>query len=80
MLLRLTPGRPRSGRLEGRGVPFTHRGRLIAISLGEQENTMDFQHSAPSLELQERVRQFMRTHVEPVEKLYYEQVKPEAAR
>lgn len=41
---------------------------------------MDFQHSARSLELQERVRQFMRTHVEPVEELYYEQVKPEAAR
>jgi acyl-CoA dehydrogenase len=41
---------------------------------------MDFQHSARSLELQERVRQFMRTHVEPVEELYYEQVKPEAVR
>lgn len=41
---------------------------------------MDFQHSARSLERQERVRQFMRTHVEPVEELYYEQVKPEAAR
>jgi len=27
--------------------------------------------------LQERVRQFARRHVEPVEKLYYEQVKPE---
>ncbi|BAR60168.1 putative acyl-CoA dehydrogenase [Bradyrhizobium diazoefficiens] len=41
---------------------------------------MDFQHSARSLELQERVRRFMRTHVEPVEELYYEQVKPEATR
>ena len=41
---------------------------------------MDFQHSARSLELQQRVRQFMRTHVEPVEDLYYEQVKPEAVR
>ena len=41
---------------------------------------MDFQHSARSLELQERVRQFMRVHVEPVEELYYEQVKPEAVR
>ena len=39
---------------------------------------MDFHHSDRSLELQERVRQFMRTHVEPVEELYYEQVKPEA--
>ena len=36
---------------------------------------MDFQHSARSLELQERVRQFMLAHVEPVEELYYEQVK-----
>ncbi|MGY3360494.1 acyl-CoA dehydrogenase [Bradyrhizobium sp. GM0.4] len=41
---------------------------------------MDFQHSERSLELQERVRRFMRTHVEPVEELYYEQVKPEATR
>jgi acyl-CoA dehydrogenase len=41
---------------------------------------MDFQHSPRSLELQDRVRQFMRTHVEPVEELYYEQVKPEASR
>ena len=41
---------------------------------------MDFHHSDRSLELQERVRQFMRTHVEPVEELYYEQVKPEATR
>mgnify|MGYP002653476377 CR=1 FL=1 len=41
---------------------------------------MDFQHSAHSLELQQRVRQFMAAHVEPVEELYYEQVKPEAAR
>ncbi|KYH03384.1 acyl-CoA dehydrogenase family protein, partial [Bradyrhizobium sp. DOA1] len=41
---------------------------------------MDFQHSARSLELQHRVRQFIRAHVEPVEDLYYEQVKPEAAR
>lgn len=41
---------------------------------------MDFQHSPRSLGLQERVRRFMRAHVEPVEDLYYEQVKPEAAR
>jgi acyl-CoA dehydrogenase len=31
---------------------------------------MDFHHSDRSLELQERVRRFMRTHVEPVEELY----------
>ena len=41
---------------------------------------MDFQHSARSLELQARVQQFMQMHVEPVEELYYEQVKPEAVR
>ena len=38
---------------------------------------MDFQHTERSRGLQERVRQFARRHVEPVEKLYYEQVKPE---
>src|SRR6478735_8139968 len=53
---------------------FSHKGRR------KEETTMDFQHSARSLELQDRVRQFMRTHVEPVEELYYEQVKPEATR
>jgi acyl-CoA dehydrogenase len=41
---------------------------------------MDFQHSGRSRALQERVRQFMRRHVEPVEELYYEQVKPEGHR
>ena len=41
---------------------------------------MDFQHSERSLALQDRVRQFMKRHVEPVEDLYYEQVKPEAER
>jgi len=41
---------------------------------------MDFQHSDRSLALQERVRQFMRRHVEPVEDLYYDQVKPEGYR
>lgn len=41
---------------------------------------MDFQHSDRSLALQERVRQFMRRHVEPVEDLYYDQVKPEGHR
>src|SRR5262245_31913768 len=41
---------------------------------------MDFQHSERSRTLRERVRQFMRRHVEPVEKLYYEQTKPEAHR
>src|SRR5215467_7161965 len=53
---------------------FSHKGRR------KEETTMDFHHSARSLELQERVRQFMVAHVEPVEELYYEQVKPEAAR
>src|SRR6516225_133444 len=38
---------------------------------------MDFQHAERSRGLQERVRQFARRHVEPVEELYYEQVKPE---
>ena len=38
---------------------------------------MDFQHTERSRGLQERVRHFARRHVEPVEKLYYEQVKPE---
>ncbi len=41
---------------------------------------MDFRHSERSLALQQRVREFMRRHVEPVEDLYYEQVKPEALR
>ena len=35
---------------------------------------MDFKHSDKSLDLQARVRDFMETHVVPVEKLYYEQV------
>ena len=38
---------------------------------------MDFQHAERSRGLQERVRQFARRHVEPVEELYYGQVKPE---
>ena len=38
---------------------------------------MDFQYSERSRALQELVRQFMSRHVEPVEELYYEQVKPE---
>ena len=38
---------------------------------------MDFQHAERSRGLQEHVRQFTRRHVEPVEDLYYEQVKPE---
>jgi acyl-CoA dehydrogenase len=38
---------------------------------------MDFQHAERSRGLQEHVRQFARRHVEPVEELYYEQVKPE---
>ena len=41
---------------------------------------MDFQHSERSLALQERVRDFMRRHVEPVEQLYYEQAMPEVHR
>ncbi len=35
---------------------------------------MDFKHSDRSLELQQRVRDFMEAHVVPAEKLYYEQV------
>jgi len=38
---------------------------------------MDFQHAERSRGLLERVRQFARRHVEPVEELYYELVKPE---
>ena len=38
---------------------------------------MDFQHAVHSRGLLERVRQFARRHVEPVEELYYELVKPE---
>ena len=41
---------------------------------------MDFQHAERSRGLQERVRRFTRRHVEPVEELYYEQVKPEGRR
>jgi len=33
---------------------------------------MDFQHAERSRGLLERVRQFARRHVEPVEELYYE--------
>jgi acyl-CoA dehydrogenase len=41
---------------------------------------MDFRHSERSLSLQERVRAFMQRYVEPVEHVYYDQVKPEAQR
>ncbi|MDR3469525.1 MAG: acyl-CoA dehydrogenase family protein [Xanthobacteraceae bacterium] len=41
---------------------------------------MDFQHSERSRELQARVGEFMRRHVEPVEHLYYDQVQAAAQR
>lgn len=41
---------------------------------------MDFQHSERSCMLQARVRDFMKQHVEPVEELYYEQVREDAPR
>jgi acyl-CoA dehydrogenase len=35
---------------------------------------MDFEHSARSRQLQDRVLEFMKRHIEPVEQLYYQQV------